>query len=340
MSLRTWIVLLFFLLTSTIAKPAQLTYSLNIHHALCACNGSVAITITSGTAPYSYNWVSMPTYTNSGITGLCPGTYTCFVMDAVADTVTIFITINDKRFKDTIRAKDGCNNKASAAINLYGGKTPYTYTVLPINISNTLTLTNLSTGHYTLTAKDSTGCALSDTFSVNNYSAVSNFTTSIKTGSIGSVVSTENLSLYASNYFWDFGNSTTSALFNPSVTYSVAGIYTVSLVANFATCYDTSYKVIIITDNLSITIPNVFTPNYDGINDLFTIHSEGALTMHLEIRNRYGVLLFVNDGTGVQWDGRSLSGENIPEGTYFYILEVTDVLNNIKKYNGYVTLLR
>lgn len=324
---------------------AQLSYSFTQTPAMCNCNGTASVTITSGISPYSYTLNGTPTSTNV-YTSLCAGNYTLFVQDSntpVADTVTIFFTINDSTFKNNINTKDGCNSMASASITLSGGKTPYSYTISPvgtIGTSQNFTLSNLSSGTYTLNAIDNSGCALSNTFAVANYSAISNFSMSASNAKVGSTINFTNLSQYASSFLWDFGNGNTSNTLNASETYTVQGTYPVKLIAYFGTCSDTSFKWLFITDKLLITLPNVFTPNGDGINDLWIIASEGSVNMHLEIFNRYGVKVFENNGTGVQWDGRTISGEPVPAGTYFYSLEVTDVLDNVSKYSGYITLLR
>lgn len=324
---------------------AQLTFSTNLQDAYCACNGSATVTIISGVAPYSYTLNGTPTSTNV-FTSLCAGSYTLFVQDSnvpIPDTVTIVFSISDSTFKNNLVSRDGCNSKASATINLSGGVRPYSYTIQPLNITHSLpsfTLPNLYDGTYTVQAIDNAGCTLTNTFAVNNYSAIANFTMSANNAKVGSTIIFTNTSQYASTYLWDFGNGNTATSIDAAETYTTQGIYKVQLIASFGTCSDTSYKWLIITDKLFITIPNIFTPNDDGINDLWYVSFEGAVDMQLEIFNRYGVKLYENKGTGIWWDGRTLAGEPVPTGTYFYSLEVIDVLGEVHKYNGYITLLR
>ncbi len=318
---------------------AQLSYFLTTNHTFCNCSGSASVTISSGVAPYSYTLNGTPTFTNV-YTSLCAGNYTLFVQDSNTpnpDTVTIFFTINDSSFKSNIISKDGCNSaKASATINFTGGVPPYNYTISPTVYS----LSNLSSGTYTVDAVDNVGCSISNTFAVSNYSAISNFSMSATNAKVGATILFTNLGQYASSFLWDFGNGNTATTFDAAETYTTQGAYPVKLIAYFATCSDTSYKWLFITDKLIISIPNIFTPNNDGVNDLWMPSSEGAVDMHLEIYNRYGVKVFENKGIGVQWEGRTLSGEPVPTGVYFYNLEVTDVLDKVNKYSGYITLLR
>lgn len=339
MHVRYFYIFTFFLFNVSVFK-SQLTYLLNTQHAFCNCNGSASVSITSGIAPYSYTLNGVPTSTNV-YNSLCAGNYTLFVQDSntPADTVTIFFSVADSTFQSSVAAKDGCNSLASASITLSGGKTPYSYTLFPKNTS-ALTYTNLTSGTYTFVANDNAGCAITNTFTVNNYSAVANFSVSATNAAVGSTILFTNISQYASGYLWDFGNGNTATSFDAAETYTAQGTYLVKLIANSGTCYDTTFKYVFITDKLTAVIPNVFTPNGDDINDLWYIMFEGATNMHLEIYNRYGVKIYENDGTGVQWDGRTISGEPVPTGTYFYSLEITDVLNSVNKFKGYITLIR
>jgi gliding motility-associated-like protein len=91
------------------------------------------------------------------------------------------------------------------------------------------------------------------------------------------------------------------------------------------------------------TIPNVFTPNGDGINDVFTFSVVGAKNLVFGIYNRWGNLIqttTLQQQTTVLWDGRTTSGEECASGVYFYTLEYTDANGDVHKKNGYVSLIR
>ena len=67
-------------------------------------------------------------------------------------------------------------------------------------------------------------------------------------------------------------------------------------------------------------IPNIFTPNGDGINDLFTIPCLSTTqTGELIVFNRWGDVVYETDKYHNQWDGTH-NGQPLPDGTYFYIL--------------------
>lgn len=87
-----------------------------------------------------------------------------------------------------------------------------------------------------------------------------------------------------------------------------------------------------------MVIPNVFTPNGDGKNDVFEILNPGEYSYILNIFNRWGIVVYQDDGTS-PWDGKR-NGAPMPEGAYFYtILAITPGKTEIK-YSGAVHLLR
>ena len=99
---------------------------------------------------------------------------------------------------------------------------------------------------------------------------------------------------------------------------------------------------VFIEDCLTLIIPDAFSPNGDGVNDIYTIHNlESYPANSLQIFNRWGNKVldrkpYVND-----WDGRSEGslnwGDQLPEGTYYYIL---DLGNGTDAYTGYIYLRR
>lgn len=92
-----------------------------------------------------------------------------------------------------------------------------------------------------------------------------------------------------------------------------------------------------------IDIPNVFTPNGDGVNDFFfprQLLSKGLVDFHMAIYNRWGQQLFEGkalDGRG--WDG-AFNGQQQPEGVYVYVIDAVFRDGQKESHKGNVTLLR
>jgi gliding motility-associated-like protein len=83
-----------------------------------------------------------------------------------------------------------------------------------------------------------------------------------------------------------------------------------------------------------INIPNTFSPNGDGINDVWYIDLKNNTNVSYTIYNRWGTQTFV------QWDGRTTSGEQVVEGVYYYVLEYSDKNGDKIKKPGYISLFK
>lgn len=81
-------------------------------------------------------------------------------------------------------------------------------------------------------------------------------------------------------------------------------------------------------------IPNIFTPNGDGINDNITLQS--AQSMRFVVYNRDGGEVFRGEGKLIIWDGLNQRGQKIADGVYFYILD--DPSNTYAEARGFIYL--
>ena len=141
-------------------------------------------------------------------------------------------------------------------------------------------------------------------------------------------------------YFWDFGEGNTSNLFEPVHNYTVNGNYLVSLTVTEGKCSDTTSVTITVVGEPFILIPNVFTPNGDKMNDVFTVESENIETIEGVIYNRWGQMMFSWDHLKGYWDGTTLSGSEAPDGTYFYIIKAKDFKGKEYFEKGGLSLIR
>ena len=142
------------------------------------------------------------------------------------------------------------------------------------------------------------------------------------------------------SFIFTFGDGQISKEPNPSHTYEKKGDYDITLVINpHSACSDTlSQKVHIKVDGkLEATIPNVFSPNGDGLNDEFIVENlYGCKTYEIEIYNRWGQLVYHSKGNEIHWDGNTSSGAHYVEGIYYYVFTNYDQ----KERHGSVTLVR
>jgi gliding motility-associated-like protein len=159
------------------------------------------------------------------------------------------------------------------------------------------------------------------------------------------IYSFENLSQNAITYNWDFGDGTTSNSINPTHSYSMPpGFYPVTLVAfNEFGCSDTAALSIQLIEEPLIYVPNSFTPNFDGTNDVFLPIIDSGIdiyTYRLLIFNRWGEVLFESMNKEVGWDG-TYGGKIMQDGVYIWKITYNSPDNEEEyEYVGHVTLIK
>ncbi len=139
------------------------------------------------------------------------------------------------------------------------------------------------------------------------------------------------------SWLWLFGNNESSVLQNPVYTYDAPGFYDIMLIVEDDNeCTDTAYAKISVR-RPELDIPNVFTPNGDGVNDEFIIKYDGIEQYEVLIYDRDGKNVFSTTSPNIYWNGKkNNSGQELPAGTYFYVVNI----GTEKQYKGTVTLIR
>ena len=173
------------------------------------------------------------------------------------------------------------------------------------------------------------------------------FTISPSTISPTIPVNFTNTSTGSVSWGWNFGDTSstanTSSVESPMHVYTKAGTYCILLTAtNSDGCFDTINYCLSVTDESSVKVPNVFTPNGDGNNDIFYFECLGVKNLKCLIFDRWGVKIIEMNGVGQTngWNGEDKNGKAVLDGTYFYIIEATGLNNTIIKQQGFVQLIR
>lgn len=142
-------------------------------------------------------------------------------------------------------------------------------------------------------------------------------------------------------YQWNFGDGSTSNGINPTHIFSSGGLYTVVLsVEDQNGCTATYSEEINVTDETGIFIPSAFTPDGDGLNDLFIIKGAGITNISTTIFNRWGQAINVFDKINEGWNGQDANNQPEPEGIYGYFARISLTNGDTKKVRGSVLLLR
>lgn len=163
-------------------------------------------------------------------------------------------------------------------------------------------------------------------------------TSTVSVSSINVLQQFTNQSVGNTYNFWNFGDSTQSAEINPQHVYENSGVYLVQLVTvSDDGCRDTTEAPVDIKTTMSFFMPSSFTPDDNGLNDLFTPIGAEMPDYTLQIFNRWGQLLYSETGKP-QWNGR-YKNQLLPLGMYIYSIRMHNPTDPIIK-TGTVMLLR
>ncbi|NDG35561.1 MAG: adhesin, partial [Betaproteobacteria bacterium] len=141
-----------------------------------SCNagasGAIDLTVTGGTAPYTYLWNDPNASTTEDLSSLTAGTYNVTVTDANGCTASTSATVTQPAalVLTTASTPASCNPDGSASVSVSGGTGAYTY--LWSNGAATASLTNLAAGSYSLTVTDANGCSASSNVTVGSLASL------------------------------------------------------------------------------------------------------------------------------------------------------------------------
>jgi gliding motility-associated-like protein len=257
------------------------------------------------------------------------------------DTFRVFVKpLGYARFEYT-RPKS-CDDLSITVINRSRNARHYLWAVEGSDIKNDYepVFTFQDTGSYriALTVYNDSACIQDSVFTQTvriAYPVKANFTSYPAAGDTlylpNASVAFRDSSNFANSWFWQFGDGSVAEQKNPTHRFQKSGEYYVKLIVTDPNnCKDEKILGPYIVKEPSIFIPNVFTPNQDGVNDFWEITYEGQEDYSYQVFDRFGKLVYQGRKGEPFWEG-----ENMMSGTYYYILNLGK-----KRIDGVVTLLR
>jgi gliding motility-associated-like protein len=229
-------------------------------------------------------------------------------------------------------------NEGSITANPNGARYPLTYSWS--NGATTPTINNLAPGTYTITIKDRYGRVVTAVDTVKTLSDSSCMILITFAGEKtcpmakdGSLSATITGARNPSTYLWSTGDTATTFIKNLA-----PGSYDFQVTDKYGRIGFATGTVEGYTQDLKcLNIPSAFTPDGDGVNDVWRIRSLSEYTdCKVEIFNQWGSLVFKSTGYATPWDGK-YNGEAVPAGAYYYVI---DLSNGSNKYTGTVTIVK
>ena len=328
----------------TIIEPSAIVASYVSTDITCSGtdDGTIQIQPTGGTPGYSYQWGALANnQTTASITGLASATYTVTITDTVGCESTASISIlpsvpvdsNDVPLA-TLMGMVNCNLDSIGALGI---NTANTYTYLWSNGATTQNVTGLGVGNYTVTVSNALGCSyvqsgvITAPFVPNVQPFINTIGTTVATVTTGTTVTLNggnDQTAQGVNYLWT-ASSPDVSLTNDSNHIATAGatlsgtyVLTITATASDSTACTDMDTVVLNVEAVFNGMPDAFTPNGDGSNDLYRPVGLGANEIiRFRIFNRWGQEIYNGDNLeNGGWDGRYLNVDQPTEG-YIYLLE-------------------
>lgn len=313
-------------------------------------NGSLHVVPEGGTAPYNYTWNNGQNLAN--ISSLEAGIYTVTISDALGCTLLKKDTLHAPPALtfEAIFTDPGCTGHYTGSISVQrtqGGVPPYTFSMSGVQFQSNPVFQGVGAGTYTIVAQDANGCLVDSTAALHPVEIPELDLRGIYQLQLGYTLQlTPYINVTPQSLQWTPSNglSCTQCL-QPTATPVQTTVYTLSV---------TSVDGCTVSDSLTVTVlkmrdtfvPNTFSPNGDGVNDIFTVFGGPAVlrVKQLKVFSRWGDLVFEqadfpSSDLAYGWDGR-YKGQVLDESLFVWWSEVEyiDGVSSILK--GEVTVVR
>lgn len=321
-----------------------------------ANDGAIDIEVTGGQIPYVYAWTnSLPATQDQ--TGLAPGNYTVTITDnsGCFETRTFVITEPALLTSSTSVRDASCQSSTDGAIGLsvLGGTSPYSY--LWSEGTTTEELFGAAPGTYDVTITDSKGCTATNSATVSGpadsiVSSIAHTDANCATDVKGTATLTITGGTAPYSFFWSNFTSNQNVSDLKAGTYSVVitdgkgcvkiDTVTIAELAPGGSCGNDS-TTIPRDSSAYVAIPNAFTPNNDGKNDIFQFWLNKTSNVEVFIFNRFGSQVYykANQTAAEGWNGEH-SGTASLEGTYVYMVNIVYDDGTEEQKTGSITLIR
>ena len=331
--------------TAFVEEPEMLTVELVTVTESCDGEETAVIDIDAhgGTPDYQYSW-SNGANTDS-IFNLAVGPYTVTVTDAngCRDTLTVEVPFHALP-NFTVSVTDAYCDRADGTATVVGeGTELYNYDWHAESNPNAPFNGALAGGDYVLTVDDGV-CTLNLPFTIDNIPGPwANFTADPTYFIEGATVHYFDASMGSIvSWHYDFGDGYSYDSRAALHQFNEAGEYvTVLTVTDEHNCIDTAAVTITVIPDVIIYAPNAFTPNEDGVNDVWmpVLSNYSNDAYELYIYNRWGQLVFKSNEVQAGWNGL-VNGKNAPSEVYTYVITYYNLLGKKMIQKGTITLIR
>lgn len=328
----------------TIGPSLPLTLTATVSPTSCALNNGEIHLFASPTSNYSYAWTPNVSVADSAV-AIASGTYQISITDGTCQLDTSFTvapSIAPTGFVPSVTASNcGTANGSITISQVESGQQPYSYSFLGQNFTSSASVSNIPSGNYGVSVQDANGCAYSENVFVPEITGP----TTIQFQKVDPECGTNNGTLTILNATGGVAPYTYTvngqASQNLALTELIDGTYQIVVQDVYGCSYQENAILTMNPGNPSLFIPNVFTPNGDTANPLWTIGTNCIKDIHCLIMNRWGQVMHEFHGLDGNWNGLVNEDKAATDGVYFYKVVASyfgDRADEI--FHGHITIIR
>ncbi len=333
---------------------APITVDLQLESdSICFGHGTTLTAIVSGGSGSNYNIQWQPDLGSGFVHYLSPeetSSYTASLSDgcSLSDPASITLFVHPQISYEVAYSELVCSGEIGSAQLIIDPSKDYSIDWESPGIVDNITVIEAQEGQYKVSITDIlSNCSVQDEIDIPAYDLVSaSFDFDLKESDCYSRLAFDfvDRSIGARTGTWDFGDGTTEPYIEglyPNHVYQNAGDFEVTLIIeNEGGCWDKHSEQLCIKPKRPFSLPNAFSPNGDGVNDLYRPFTLGVTDLQWQIFDRWGKLLFESAAIDGSWNGR-YKNEVLPSGVYVVAGVYQDMWNNKPvKFQGNVTLIR
>ena len=295
-----------------------------------AQDGFINISVVGGTPNYSYLWSNDNGFSsnNEDINQISGGNYTVIVTDQNSCEASLSIEIGENEAMTIETTIAECiSNNGTINVTAFGGQPEYLFELSSNNqtveINTTGFFSELESGDYLITAFDALNCDIQELVSINSAPQADFFLDEYEFSLSNDPIlfTDQSIDNNIISWNWDFGDGNNSNEQNPPHLYTEPGIYYATLnIIDSYNCEDQITKEIKVLQDFYSYTPNIFTPNSDGTNDIFSpsLLNIDLSTYKLTIFDRWGNEIFETINYSQGWNGKQENGALLPSDVYSY----------------------
>jgi gliding motility-associated-like protein len=300
------------------------------------CLNQTATLQTSDFVSYQWNSNNMPIVNENNInfTTNQAGNYTVTVLDTngcIGVSIPFVLSIDSVNVSITANSQSYCIG--DTALLLASGSN-YDNLIWSTNIIGNSILTNVP-GTYSVTASNAFGCTATASYNLIYTNKI--LINAIASDTILTCDETIQLNVTgADTYLWEPSIGLNDAAINNPIVNGLTDFIVYTVKGTKGNCIAVDSIKIGYEACTNIFIPNAFSPNNDGANDVFRVLGGNIFDFNLKIYNRWGELVFESNKIDEGWDGK-YKGKDVTAGVYVWLLDAKDTKGKMINYDSQIS---